>query len=99
MDLDDIKKISLRDDDVIEVCYRDTSAPQGERIRLLYFERVIEELPEQHKQHNADPPYIDTCAERERHGCPADHIQISISDIKWLAKIGPSQWKELHYHS
>ena len=54
----------------------------GERGFLLcYYLDLVRELPEEYREGNLEPPYINVALTRERNGCPVNCVQIPLSYI------------------
>jgi len=54
----------------------------GERGFLLcYYSRLVQELPEEYRKRNVEPPFIEVCPTKERNGCPSNVVQIPLSYI------------------
>ena len=54
----------------------------GERGFLLgYYSRLVRELPEEYREGNVEPPFIEVCQTKERNGVPNNTVQIPLSYI------------------
>ena len=61
----------------------------GERGFLLgYYLSLVRELPEEYREGNVEPPFIEVCPTKERNGIPNNNVvQIPLSYIQRIIKL------------
>ena len=61
----------------------------GRGFLLGYYLRLVRELPEEYREGNVEPPFIEVCPTKERNGVPNNNVvQIPLSYIDGIVQLG-----------
>jgi hypothetical protein len=94
MKLDDLKKMNIEEDSVVELCI-----DKPVDIKLRYFRKIVEEIPEQYREGHKEPPFIEVANGKEKHGCHQNFEEYRLDEIRWLHNHGKSASDKLHYYT
>ena len=104
MELADIVRLELKEDDVVEICICEENSPVDKiggitPISLVYFGELVLKPKPCEPELDKNPPYVVIYRNRERHGMQHEPEQWALQEIKWISKQGHTAYKQLHYHS
>ena len=60
----------------------------GRGFLLGYYSRLVREVPDEYRERNVEPPFIEVCPTKERNGVPNNNmVQIPLSYIRDIVQL------------
>ena len=91
MELEALKELNLKKNDVIEYMFRDPKKSRD--IKLGYFEEIVKELPKMWKEGRPETPFITIHHSKDKNACFRDSKDIPLKDIIKLHYVGKSNYE------
>ena len=93
MKLEEFKELQLQSNTIIEYQRKDEEHVRA--VRLGYFQRLVEELPDEWKRGHPEPPFVEIAHSKDKNGVPCDLKEYNLDDILFVYPKGKSNfvWK------